>query len=109
MKIGSLAFVGLFLASQAYASTSINVKSIELIAVDAGAILFRVDAAKSGGPACDTAHRWSIAANTSNGQALAATFLSAYMAGRTITVVGTGACTIWGDSEDVSYIVVAPS
>lgn len=98
-----------FLPVSAQASAVNNAKLTQLITNSVGAVFFTTNGERSGDPACDTMHRWIIAANTVQGQALASTVLSAYMAGRTVTVVGKGTCATWADSEDVDYVVVAPS
>lgn len=91
------------------ASTVNNAKLTQLITNSVGAVFFMTDGTRAGDPACDTMHRWVIAANTIQGQALASTVLSAYLAGRIVTVAGKGTCATWADSEDVDYVIVAPS
>lgn len=61
-------------------------------------------------PACSGASDWAIdltGANGTAGRAVLAAIIAASIQGKTITVVGTGDCNVWGDRETVSYIVVS--
>lgn len=55
---------------------------------------------------CNTANTnaFAIDANSAGGRAMIAVVIAAQVAGRTITVVGTGTCSVWGLAETVSQI-----
>lgn len=72
-----------------------------------GAVLFSVSGpGRSGIPSCGTSNptRWALDASTVAGQAQVAVFLSAWAAHKQVAVVGTGSCSIWGDTETVLYV-----
>lgn len=71
-----------------------------------GAVIFTVTvSSRSSVPGCATGqpNRWVIDASSVAGQAAAALLLSAWAAHKQIWVIGSGACTIWGDTETISY------
>jgi hypothetical protein len=57
-------------------------------------------------PACNTANRFAFDSTTAVGKSRLGMVLSAIAMGRTVTIVGTGFCTLWGDSEDLSYFTI---
>lgn len=58
-------------------------------------------------PACATySLRYGIDSTTAGGKAMTAAFQAQYALNRPIEIVGLGTCTVWGDSEDISYIVL---
>lgn len=103
-------FTSLFLlASGAQASYKIDTKITSMIPNAYGYIFFKTEGTKSGTPpACDTAQRWSINGTTPSGQIQASALMSAFYAGKIISVYGTGTCTNWSDTENVDYFAVTP-
>jgi hypothetical protein len=68
---------------------------------------FNQSATPAGHPACATAAgRWVINVATPAGQAMASVILTAYSLGKPVSVMGTGACADWGDTESVLYVVM---
>ncbi len=58
-------------------------------------------------PACAVNPYWMIKdENSVIGKAQLSMLLSAYMAGKSVTVVGSGACTRWSDGEDVDTVIL---
>lgn len=57
-------------------------------------------------PACSSTGRWAFDHTTASGQALLADLLTGASTGKTIQIVGTGACTSWSDSEDARYVYI---
>lgn len=71
-----------------------------------GAVLFSAPSSnRTGIPTCGQSNpgRWAIDASTPAGQAAVAVLLSAWAAKKQVWVNGTGTCSIWGDTETVSY------
>lgn len=71
-----------------------------------GAVIFTTSGTRTGTiPACAIANpqRFVIDASTAAGQSAVAVLLTAYAKGKAVNVVGTGSCTIWGDTETVAY------
>ena len=74
-----------------------------------GALLVITATAPTGKPACNTQSRFAFDGNTSIGKEYLSLFLTAFALGKSVTIVGTGYCTLWGDSEDIAYAIVNPS
>lgn len=64
----------------------------------------------SGRPACAATQRYYMIRDEHSdaGKAQFAMLLSAQLGGRTVTVEGAGACTRWGDGEDIEGVAIAP-
>jgi hypothetical protein len=60
----------------------------------------------SGTPSCNTASRFTIDATTAAGKARMSAMLSAAMAGKVVTIYGTGACSDWPGTETVDYFYI---
>lgn len=74
-----------------------------------GAILFSTDATqRSSVPSCgsNNPQRWAIDASTTAGQAAASLLITAWSQHKRVWVTGTGVCSIWGDTETVSFFNV---
>ena len=72
-----------------------------------GRMFFTTDGQRSNLPSCATAsNRWVIDTTTPAGQAVVAGMLTAYAQHRTLTLVGTGDCSEWGDTETVVFFNV---
>lgn len=74
-----------------------------------GAVLFSTDATqRSSVPSCasNNPRRWAIDASTTAGQAAASLLITAWAQHKRVWVTGTGACSIWGDTETVLFFNV---
>ena len=72
-----------------------------------GAVLMTTPGgAIAGAPACATQQGFAIDTTTAAGKTQLAAVLTAYALGKQITVIGTGACNIWGDRETVNYLQI---
>ena len=74
-----------------------------------GAVLFNHTGTRGAPPTCQgpgLANRWALDTTTAGGQSMLAVLLSAWASNKRIIIIGTGACTIWGDTETVSFYVV---
>jgi hypothetical protein len=72
-----------------------------------GVFFFVTDGARSSPPACAIySTRWAIDGGGAGGQQTIATILAAQAMGRSVTVVGTGSCGVWADTESVAHITV---
>ncbi|MBN8884278.1 MAG: hypothetical protein J0I77_01045 [Rudaea sp.] len=60
----------------------------------------------TGNPSCSTGGRWAVDLSTPSGRATMQLVNFANLIGRTVTVGGTGACTLVGDSEDVDFVFI---
>jgi hypothetical protein len=70
---------------------------------------FTISSGHQNAPACQgsyVADRWAINTNSSGGQALWSTILTAYSLRKQVTVTGAAVCTDLGDTESVGYIDV---
>lgn len=100
----------LSLASAAHASNAGSGKISNLLSYgDGGVVFFDQDGPRSTLPACGGGvlpTRWAISASTPAGQARLAMLLSAYGLGKKIEIVGSGACSLFQDTETVGYFVI---
>lgn len=70
-----------------------------------GALMFSTSGTRTTAPSCSTnPQRFAIDASTTAGQAAASLVLTAYALHKQVYVVGTGTCSIWGDTETVLFI-----
>ncbi len=80
-----------------------------ILATASGVVMFNHAGARSAAPSCQSSGvptRWAINGATPAGQAMIATLLSAYSLGKSVQVVGTGACGDWVDTESVSLLQI---
>ena len=106
LKIATLFCVASFMAGNAGAGSS-DWSLITGVLPHTGGFFFNSSGTRSSAPSCATVtNRWVINTTTSQGQAMVAALLSAYMAHKRITVVGTGTCDVWGDTETVNYFQI---
>lgn len=99
-----------FMTAPAIASQS-NIGNItDVWGTNNGAVLFNVTGTRAAPPACgaNNPQRFAIDASAPAGQAAVAVLLSAQARGKAVIVMGTGNCTIWGDTETVAYFWVQP-
>ncbi len=80
-------------------------KIVHVASVD-GAILFSISGnSQSNRPSCASTHRFSAKKDSSH----AVVVLTAFATGKTLgNVRGRGACTLWGNSEDIQWIEISP-
>ncbi len=73
-------------------------------------VFFYLNGTATGRPACAAGTTyWMIKdENSATGKRQFAMLMSAMLAGKTVSVSGTGACTRWGDGEDVEEVVLLP-
>lgn len=72
-----------------------------------GPMFFATDGQRQNIPGCSfQPGRWVIDDTTPAGQALVAGMLTAFSLHKTIRLVGTGDCSVWGDTETVLYFTV---
>jgi len=73
-----------------------------------GAVIFVHSGTRTAPPACGAGYgtRWVIDASTLQGQSQLSVLLTAYSLHKSISIQGTGACDIWGDTETVQIILV---
>jgi len=73
-----------------------------------GIVIVYVPGNRSGVPSCAAGqpYRFALDASTDAGRVQLSGLLSAFAMGREVSIVGTGNCSIYGDSESVSYFMV---
>lgn len=106
----SLAACAALLSTPATAGTQIGqVTELRTRARD-NLIYFYLTGSASGRPACAAGYAyWMIKdENSATGKRQFAMLMSAMLAGKTVSVSGTGACTRWADGEDVEEVVLLP-
>jgi hypothetical protein len=99
----------LALTTPAHASSSMGVHVVNVAPNNAGALVFYVDAPRTGLPACaagGSAQAWTVNTNTVAGQVLASALFTALSTGLLVDVGGTGACDVYPNSESAGYIAV---
>ena len=72
-----------------------------------GKLFFSMDGSRSAQPGCSTSNRWVVDGSTAGGQVLVAGLLTAFAQHKQIYVSGSGACNVWGDTEDLTYFTVS--
>jgi hypothetical protein len=106
LKIAALFCMASAIAGNAGAGSS-DWSLITGVLPHTGGFFFNSSGTRSSAPSCATlTNRWVINTTTSQGQAMVAALLSAYMAHKRIMVVGTGNCDVWGDTETVNYFQI---
>lgn len=109
-KIGfAFAMLALASATPAQASTADWGTPNSVYGFWNGAVLFHTTGARSATPSCQgpgLASRFAIDASTTAGQAAVSILLTAIARGKRVQIHGSGSCTIWGDTETISYILV---
>jgi hypothetical protein len=70
-----------------------------------GQFFVSVNQPVAGAPSCATQPmKFVINASTDAGRAQISTVLAAQSAGRLISILGTGTCDVWGDTETVFWV-----
>jgi len=106
-RISALAALGALVAAVPVYAGSSELSSITGVLPHHGGFFFDALGTRNNAPACATiTKRWVINTGTSQGQAMVAALLSAYMAHKRIAITGTGDCGVWADTETVGYFVI---
>lgn len=73
-----------------------------------GVVLVSSDGQRLGTPTCaqGSPTRFAIDASTAAGKVQLAGLLSAHATGKPVRIIGTGACSIYSDSETISYFYI---
>ncbi|HWW25874.1 MAG TPA: hypothetical protein VNZ85_08275 [Caulobacter sp.] len=82
---------------------------VRLFATSNGAVMFDTTGARTTAPACQGAavpNRFAINGSTVAGQSQLAALMTAYSLRKRIWIYGSGTCTIWSDTETVSWFWV---
>ena len=71
-----------------------------------GVVLVYTNGSRSEVPACATNQpaRFAINGSTAGGKVLAAAIFANYSLGKQVTIIGSGTCDVYGDTESISYI-----
>lgn len=108
-------FVSAVLATLAFAATPASASEAAVAPISSvfgawnGAVLFTTSGARTATPACQgpgLGQRWALDASATAGQAQLSVFMTAYALRKRVTVIGSGVCSIWGDTETVAFFVV---
>lgn len=111
MRLGRTMFLlaALALAQPAWAGSSEFGQITGIGSSGNGVNWFTMSSGHQNAPACQGRHvanRWAMNTNSSGGQALWATILTAYSLRKQVYVVGTTVCTDLGDTETAGYVDV---
>jgi len=73
-----------------------------------GIVITYTSGSRTNVPACATGQpsRFAIDATTATGKVHLSGILAAHAAGKTVRIFGTGNCSVFGDTESVSYFIV---
>ena len=106
-RLITLALLSLFISGQAEAGTSGPGYPANVYFMINGIALIPVDSAQIDPPACATVKsRFAIDGTTSAGKVQIAALLTAIAMGKQINIWGTGTCSIWGDTETISFFQI---
>lgn len=94
----------LSIASSTNALAGNTTGPISSIAVGGGGIIYVAISGKS--PSCDASNRYVFDTNSASGKAMYSMVLSAYMAGKPMTILGTNICNIQPDSETIANTII---
>lgn len=74
-----------------------------------GLIYVELDSSRTGKPACAANQNYFMIKDETSlsGRRTHATLLAAKLSGLRVTIWGTGACTRWGDGEDIAAVRIA--
>lgn len=118
LSMAGVQLVSVLLASISFPSTAMAgvVQGRNIVQVQAledanakgqdGAFFVYFTAAVSQSPSCATEnYRFVVNTGTDGGKALMAILLTAHAQNTPVTVVGSGLCDIWGDTESILYAI----
>lgn len=70
-------------------------------------MFFMQTGVRNAAPSCATVtQRWAIDVSTPQGQAMAAALLTAYIARKRITILGTDTCSVWANTETIDHFTL---
>jgi hypothetical protein len=106
---GLLLLAGACFFTPAAEASSTNAGNVERVLIlSSGIVTFNLTGGRTALPSCQgptVPTRWAFNSSTTAGQSMLSLILTAYAANKQISVVGTGTCTDWSDTESVSLIV----
>jgi hypothetical protein len=95
--------IGMF-CSAAHASTAWQGELRDVHLMQNGVVLVYTTGSRTTPPTCSTvAARFAFDSTTAGGKSQLAGILAAHAAGRQVVIVGTDNCSVYGDSETISY------
>ncbi|MBO9709775.1 MAG: hypothetical protein J7521_16350 [Caulobacter sp.] len=108
LVLAALFLSSLALAQPVQASSVANVHVINIAPNNNGTVVFYVDTARNGLPACATAggQAWTLSTSNSAGQALLSVLLTALSTGLPIDIGGTGVCDHFPNAESAGFISI---
>jgi hypothetical protein len=99
--------MALMLAGQVQAGTAGPGNPVNVYFMSNGVALIPMDVGQQNSPSCATqGTRFAIDGSTAPGKVQIAALLTAIAMGKQIVVWGTGTCSVWGDTETVSFFQI---
>jgi hypothetical protein len=100
--------VGLFSAATAYGGDALSGMLSQPHFMSTGLVLVTTDGQRLGTPNCalGSPYRFVIDATTTAGKVQLAGLLAAHATGKPVRIVGTGNCSLYSDSETISYFYI---
>jgi hypothetical protein len=94
-------------ASASAAGTYVGtITNVEGYGENTNAVFVLINGTVSGSPSCATQnYRFVLNPSNASGQALLAIALSALARNVTVTITGSGTCSIWGDTESILLLL----
>lgn len=102
----AILLIALLMPSFAWASSAGYGNVSGIVSQDGGKTFFVQSGNRSARPACATADRWVFNLTNAGGPGMMATILTAYSLGKPVTVLGTGTCDVWPDTETTYYVIL---
>lgn len=108
MKSTIYPILGLLCASAAHGGDALSGMLSQPHFMSTGLVLVTTDGQRLGTPTCalGSPYRFVIDATTPAGKVQLAGLLSAHAAGKPVRIVGTGNCSLYSDSETISYFYI---
>lgn len=104
MKIISLlAALMISAATQAGSATSGTLSTVHFMS--GGNVILYTSGSRSDVPSCASTqpNRFAVNGTTEGGKVQLSGLLTAYAAGKSVVIYGTGTCSVQGDTETISY------
>lgn len=95
--------------SEAHSGTLNNAKVLELVPSSQGFSFVTTGGTRQSTPQCASGNPvgWAVDNSTPQGQAIAASIITAFSTGKNIYISGTGSCPVWNStSEQVFFVAV---
>lgn len=104
----SFACIFALAATSAHSSVAWHGQLQDMHFMQNGTVLVTSTGSRTTAPACATvAGRFALNTTTESGRSQLAGLIAAEAADRTVVIVGTGACDVYGDSETIAYFYIA--